>query len=253
MQSWRIMLGRLFDSLASGSPLLRPRLAFSLLCTDGKARTRPLQLVRKRPGARVWPRTYSPHGPQRPRASFGGCQSRGFTSYRAFARTNFVLWWAISPGFRRFTYFAGGGTLCFIGCNMERAPVTGRWRFNCIPAYFLELLAEDAYKQRLQDLGDTILNESSPEVQRIRRILERLLSCNGLPDTKEQPWTVQVLRNDEALAFILPGQHIFVSTGMLLITQDEGSRAVDDDGLATLIGHEVAHNVARHSAESISH
>jgi predicted Zn-dependent protease len=46
-------------------------------------------------------------------------------------------------------------------------------------------------------------------------------------------------------AFVLPGGKVFVYTGILPIAQT-------DDGLAAILGHEIAHNVARHSAESMS-
>jgi predicted Zn-dependent protease len=49
----------------------------------------------------------------------------------------------------------------------------------------------------------------------------------------------------EANAFVLPGGKVFVYTGILPIAQT-------DDGLAAILGHEIAHNVARHSAESAS-
>lgn len=49
----------------------------------------------------------------------------------------------------------------------------------------------------------------------------------------------------EANAFVLPGGKVFVYTGILSIAQT-------DDGLAAILGHEIAHNVARHAAEAMS-
>lgn len=46
-------------------------------------------------------------------------------------------------------------------------------------------------------------------------------------------------------AFVLPGGKIFVFTGILPVCANE-------DGLASVLGHEVAHQVARHSAERMS-
>jgi predicted Zn-dependent protease len=55
-------------------------------------------------------------------------------------------------------------------------------------------------------------------------------------------WEVNVIQAPECNAFVLPGGKIFVFTGILPITQTE-------DGLAAVLGHEVAHQIARHSAE----
>ena len=46
-------------------------------------------------------------------------------------------------------------------------------------------------------------------------------------------------------AFVIPGGKVFVFSGILPI-------AKTDDGLAAILGHEIAHNLARHAAESMS-
>ncbi|KAA8569530.1 hypothetical protein EYC84_001151 [Monilinia fructicola] len=46
-------------------------------------------------------------------------------------------------------------------------------------------------------------------------------------------------------AFVIPGGKVFVFTGILPI-------AKTDDGLATILGHEIAHNLANHSGETMS-
>ncbi len=53
------------------------------------------------------------------------------------------------------------------------------------------------------------------------------------------------MKNAEANAFCLPGGKIVVNEGILPITQTE-------EGLAVVLGHEVAHAVAKHSAERLS-
>jgi predicted Zn-dependent protease len=49
----------------------------------------------------------------------------------------------------------------------------------------------------------------------------------------------------ECNAFVIPGGKVFVYSGILPI-------AKNDDGLAAILGHEIAHNLARHAAESMS-
>jgi len=60
-----------------------------------------------------------------------------------------------------------------------------------------------------------------------------------------ESWTVTVFREDQANAFALPGGRIGVYEGLLKVAENQ-------DQLATVIGHEVAHVVARHPAERIS-
>jgi predicted Zn-dependent protease len=49
----------------------------------------------------------------------------------------------------------------------------------------------------------------------------------------------------ECNAFVIPGGKVFVYSGILDV-------ALNDDGLAAVLGHEIAHNLARHQAESMS-
>jgi predicted Zn-dependent protease len=59
------------------------------------------------------------------------------------------------------------------------------------------------------------------------------------------PYTYTVVRSDQANAFVLPGNHVFVLTGLFRYVANE-------DELAAVLGHEIAHNVARHAGEKIS-
>jgi metalloendopeptidase OMA1, mitochondrial len=58
-------------------------------------------------------------------------------------------------------------------------------------------------------------------------------------------WEFVVFDSKEANAFCLPGGKVGIYTGILPITKDE-------EGMATVIGHEVAHAVARHGASRVS-
>jgi predicted Zn-dependent protease len=57
-------------------------------------------------------------------------------------------------------------------------------------------------------------------------------------------WRVALVQNDQQNAFCLPGGEIVVYTGILLLTQSEA-------GLATVLGHEIAHATSRHGAQRI--
>ena len=80
-----------------------------------------------------------------------------------------------------------------------------------------------------------------------------LARCSGSPGgsrplpRRDKPafvWKVTLLRKNEANAYCLPGGKIVVYTGILPLTRN-------DAGLATVLGHEVAHATAEHVAERI--
>ncbi|RME91020.1 MAG: M48 family peptidase [Verrucomicrobia bacterium] len=76
----------------------------------------------------------------------------------------------------------------------------------------------------------------------LERVGKRIAAVAQLPNAQ---WEFVLFESKEANAFCLPGGKVGVYTGILPITQNEA-------GLATVIGHEVAHAAARHGAERIS-
>ena len=103
-------------------------------------------------------------------------------------------------------------------------------------------LSEEMYKSLIREHRRQILPSWDPRTQLVRRVLDRLISGSGLT---AKGWEVHVIEDPQANAFVIPGGKVFVFSGLLPIAQDE-------DGLATVLGHEIAHNVAHHSAERMS-
>jgi len=58
-------------------------------------------------------------------------------------------------------------------------------------------------------------------------------------------WEFNVILSPQKNAFVLPGGKVFVFTGILPVM-------ANDDGMAAVLGHEIAHQLARHSAEKVS-
>jgi predicted Zn-dependent protease len=108
-----------------------------------------------------------------------------------------------------------------------------------------QILGDAGYKDLLREHRGKILPENHPNTRLVKRVVERLLPAVGDLGT-ETEWVVHVIDEpNEKNAFVIPGGKVFVFSGILPICQDE-------NGVATVLGHEIAHNIAHHTAERIS-
>jgi metalloendopeptidase OMA1, mitochondrial len=79
----------------------------------------------------------------------------------------------------------------------------------------------------------------------VARVVDRVTKAADLLDKPGFQWDVRVVDKDAANAFCLPGGKIVVYSGIIPYARNEA-------GLAAVIGHEVAHAVARHGGERLS-
>lgn len=95
--------------------------------------------------------------------------------------------------------------------------------------------------------GSAILPSRHPFSIRVRRVAERLLDAAEDAGVllNAESWKVYVVEATTPNAFVLPSGEIFVFSGIFSVART-------DDELAAVIGHEIAHRIARHAAESIS-
>ena len=133
------------------------------------------------------------------------------------------------------------GLLAGLLSGCETVPVTGRKQFNLIPRgqeMQLGLSSFQELKQKVPISKDPAANAL------LQKVGKRIAAAcgNDLPDAQ---WEFVVFESKEANAFCLPGGKIGVYTGILPITRDEA-------GLATVIGHEVAHASAHHGGERMT-
>ncbi|KAJ5693228.1 T-complex protein 1 subunit theta [Penicillium macrosclerotiorum] len=127
--------------------------------------------------------------------------------------------------------------------NTEVVELTGRRRFNCVSAAQELKMGAESYREVLSQSRGRVLPDNHPIAQTVNRVLQRLIPQAPIEGAD---WKVHVIQDDgNANAFVLPGGKVFVYTGILPICQDE-------DGLAAVLGHEIAHVVARHPAERMS-
>lgn len=126
--------------------------------------------------------------------------------------------------------------------HLEKVPFTGRTRFMTMKEREEERLGEMMYQKLLVTHGAHILPGNHPYSIRVSEVAKRLVASSPLSN---KPWTFHVIDNPQANCFVIPGQHVFVFTGILPIFQDE-------DGMAAVLGHEIGHQIARHSAEKLT-
>lgn len=94
-----------------------------------------------------------------------------------------------------------------------------------------------------QVLSQSQVVTTGPEVEMVRRCAERLARATG-DAGKSFNWQVSVVRSSQVNAFCLPGGKICVYTGILPVAKTEA-------GLATVMGHEMAHATLRHGSERL--
>jgi len=121
----------------------------------------------------------------------------------------------------------------------QTVPYTGR-------SQLLLLSEADEVQLGIQSYREVVkkskLSTDSAANDLVKRVGTRIASATGRSDL---PWEFVVIEDSQANAFALPGGKVAVYTGILPITRDEA-------GLAAVLGHEVAHAVARHGAERMS-
>ncbi|RMZ74786.1 hypothetical protein DV737_g5736, partial [Chaetothyriales sp. CBS 132003] len=142
------------------------------------------------------------------------------------------------------------GGLVYVS-NLEKVPFTGRRRFNIVSPELEKQMAAASYDEIIAQFGSQILPADHPYTILTARVVERLLPASGLANSGsdsggDDEWRVHVIDEPSQMnAFVIPGGKVFVFTGILPVAQDEA-------GLATILGHEIAHNVAHHAAERLS-
>ncbi len=137
--------------------------------------------------------------------------------------------------------FIGGATglmQSLAGC--QRAPGTAREQFIYISEEKEMAMGLSAFREVLRQAP---LSDNPELTEMVHRVGNRIAKAANKP---EYQWEFAVIQDDRTInAFALPGGKVAVFTGILKVTKTE-------DGLATVMGHEVAHALQRHGAERMS-
>jgi metalloendopeptidase OMA1, mitochondrial len=126
--------------------------------------------------------------------------------------------------------------------HRQKTPVTHRTEhITLTDAQQMQMGAQEYNKELRADRGRIV--SSGREYAEVQRVAKRIESVASR-DKPDFVWRVSLIKKNEANAYCLPGGKIVVFTGILPITEN-------DAGLATVLGHEVAHATAEHVAERI--
>ena len=138
-----------------------------------------------------------------------------------------------------------------VGCGTTKTvPITGRQQSLMVSDGEVLSLSTQQYQEFMKTAK---LSTNATNTALVKRVGQNLatavtnyLNANGLSeDVQNFQWTFNLVQNNQVNAWCMPGGLICVYEGLLPVTQNEAS-------LAIVLGHEIAHAVARHSAEQMS-
>ncbi|MCH2126621.1 MAG: M48 family metallopeptidase [Pirellulaceae bacterium] len=128
----------------------------------------------------------------------------------------------------------------FVGLGCRSAPITGRKQVLLVEEREEMGLGLASYQQILQEEP---LSQNQQFVEIVNRVGQRIATVAERPDYQ---WEFRVIASGQANAFALPGGKVAVYEGILPICESEA-------GLAVVMAHEIAHVLARHGGERMSH
>jgi len=134
--------------------------------------------------------------------------------------------------------------------SCSEVAITGRQQLNLVPD---GIVAQMAGQQYQEFLTQNKLSNNASDTAMLQRVGLRLSDAvvryckrEGIYDRiQDYQWQFSLIDSKEKNAFAMPGGKVVVYTGLLPVTGDE-------TGLAVVMGHEIAHVIARHGNERMS-
>lgn len=136
-----------------------------------------------------------------------------------------------------------------VACS--KVPITDRKQVNLLPESTLNDMARNQYRQFLTENKVVPATDADARMvqnvgNNIKSAVETYLKQNKMTDRIQgYNWEFNLIDNSDANAWAMPGGKVAIYTGILPLTQNE-------TGLAVVMGHEIAHAIARHGNERMS-
>ncbi len=140
--------------------------------------------------------------------------------------------------------------LAVLGVGCAEVPITGRSQLNLVPDSMIHSMAMQEYQSFLKENKLSTDPQKTAMVRevgtRIAKAVEAYFKEQGMSEQlRGFDWEFNLVESKEKNAWCMPGGKVVVYTGLLPITQDE-------NGLAVVMSHEIAHAVAKHGSERMS-
>ena len=140
--------------------------------------------------------------------------------------------------------------IALFGYNCATVPVTGRKQLSLISNSELLPMSYDNYKMVLDSGNMSSNKEQADMVKRvgvkIQKAVEEFMAQNNVSDQLDgYAWEFNLLEENVANAWCMPGGKVVFYTGIMPVCKDE-------TGVAVVMGHEVAHAIANHGSERMS-
>ena len=136
----------------------------------------------------------------------------------------------------------------FVGCTT--VPITGRRQLSLVSEAEMQAMSYEAYDQFLRENKLSNNAQATAMVKRvgnrIKNAVEQYMAANNLSsELQGYKWEFNLIDDDQVNAFAMAGGKTVVYEGILPVAQNE-------TGLAVVMGHEIAHAIAKHGSERMS-
>lgn len=137
----------------------------------------------------------------------------------------------------------------FVSCS--NVPLTERKQINLLPESQMVAMALTSYNDFLKEHPPVV--NSNSDAQMVKKVGERVKDAvvqymrdhNLYDRIKDYRWEFNLVDSKDVNAWCMPGGKVVVYSGLLPVTKNE-------EGLALVMGHEIAHAIARHGNERMS-
>jgi len=142
-------------------------------------------------------------------------------------------------------------TCLVIWTACARVPVSGRRQFQMLPEGMVGNMATANYQAFMEE--HPVVPSGDPRAEMVHRtgdrianaVVEYLENSGQAKRAREFNWEFNLVESEQVNAWAMPGGKVAIFTGILDMTRDE-------EGLAVVMAHEIAHAVARHGNERMS-